>query len=334
METTRCAVWIGGHEFQIEERPMPEPGPGEIRVRVHACGVCLTEVHSIAGHFGEPKPPRLMGHEYGGTIDAIGPDVSGLEIGMPVACAGQKGFSGHVVLRADRVFPIPANVSLERAAFVEPLVCSLAAAQHAMLPMGASALITGAGPMGLILLQLVRRRGATRILVSEPNPIRRALALRLGADQAIDPRETSVADAVAAFAPGSSGQQVEMAGGGVDVAFETAGHPAPLSDCLNAVKELGTVVMVGVAPVAARLDLELYRFHRRNITLKGSYGAAGVSDFKTAVKWVDQIEFEPMISHRFDLANIAKAFDVARNGSGVKTLVYPNSSELPSRDVS
>ena len=137
--------------------------------------------------------------------------------------------------------------------------------QNADLPMGASVLITGAGPMGLLTLQLARRGGAARILVSEPDPARRALALRLGAEQAIDPREASLPQVVATFTHGR----------GVDAAFECAGLAGPLAECLRAVGQRGTVVMVGVNSKAARLELPLYDFHYRDLRLIGSYGGAG-----------------------------------------------------------
>jgi threonine dehydrogenase-like Zn-dependent dehydrogenase len=312
MPTMRCAVWTGGREFQVQEKPIPEPGPGEVRIGVHACGVCMTEVHTIEGYFGEPKPPRIMGHEWGGVVEEIGPGVTGVELGTAVACAGQTGFSEKVVLSADRIFPIPRGASLDDVTFVEPLVCCVAAVQNARLNVGASVLITGAGPMGLMLVQLARRGGAAHVLVSEPNPTRRALALELGADEAVDPTTSSLAEAVAAFTKGA----------GVDAALETAGHPVPLNDCLNNVAEGGTVVIVGVNPGTARLELPLYQFHRRNLTLRGSYGGHGGSGgFKTATAWLGQLNLQPIISHRFDLADTAEAFDVARTGRGLKVVV-------------
>jgi threonine dehydrogenase-like Zn-dependent dehydrogenase len=314
LATTRCAVWTGGRDFRIEERPLPEPGPGQVRVRVHACGVCMTEVHTIEGQFGQPTPPRVLGHEWGGVVEALGPGVSGVEVGRPVACAGQSGFSERALVAADRVFPIPPGVALEEAAFVEPLVCCVAAVQNARLAVGASVLITGAGPMGLMLVQLARRGGAARVLVSEPSQPRRELALRLGADRAVDPKAEPLAEAVGAFTGGR----------GVDAALETAGHPAPLNDCLGAVAEGGTVVIVGVNPADARLDLPLHRFHRRNLTLRGSYGGHGGGGFGAAVNWLGQLDLASLVSHRFELAEVAEAFDVARAGRGLKVLVVPN----------
>jgi threonine dehydrogenase-like Zn-dependent dehydrogenase len=310
----RCAVWTGGRDFRIEERPLPEPGPGQVRVRVHACGVCMTEVHTIEGQFGQPTPPRVLGHEWGGVVEAVGPDVPGVEVGRPVACAGQSGFAERALVAADRVFPIPPGVALDETAFVEPLVCCIAAVQNARLAVGASVLITGAGPMGLMLVQLARRGGAARVLVSEPSQPRRELALRLGADRAIDPANESLTEAVGAFTDGK----------GVDAALETAGQPAPLNDCVGAVAEGGTVVIVGVNPASARLDLPLYQFHRRNLTLRGSYGGHGGGGFKTAINWLGQLDLGPLVSHRFELADIAEAFEVARAGRGLKVLVVPN----------
>jgi threonine 3-dehydrogenase len=95
-----------------------------------------------------------------------------------------------------------------------------------------------------------------------------------------------------------------------------------LSDCVNAVAEGGTIVIVGVSPASARLDLPVYQFHRRNLTLRGSYGShIGMSGFKQAANWLGQLELQPIISHRFDLADVAEAFAVARSGRCLKVIV-------------
>jgi threonine dehydrogenase-like Zn-dependent dehydrogenase len=210
-----------------------------------------------------------------------------------------------------RVFPIAASASLDETVFVEPLACCLAAVQAANLAVGANVLVTGAGPMGLLTLQLARRGGAARVIVSEPLAARRVVARELGATAVVDPSSESLPEAIA-----------ELTGGrGVDAALESAGHPAPLADCLEAVAEGGTVVMVGVNPTPARLDLPLYRFHRRNLTLRGSYGAHGSGDFRAAVNWLGELQLRPIISHRFPLAAVGAAFDLARSGQGLKILV-------------
>jgi L-iditol 2-dehydrogenase len=317
MEVMRCGVWVGEDRFEVQERPKPVPGAGEVRVRVEACGVCLTDVHRIQGAFGPLQPPSVLGHEFGGLVEQLGPEVTGVAVGTPVTCAARGGFAEYVVLPADRAFPLPAGASVEEAGFVEPVLCCSTAVERADLPMAADVLVTGAGPMGLILLQLVRRGGAARIIVSEPNSTRRALAQVLGADEVIDPTTADVATRVR-----------ELTGGrGVDAAFETAGDPRPLADCVAATTNSGAVVLVGVNRQAARFSVELHDFHFRQLRLIGSYGGSGRGGFRAAAGWLGQIQLQPMISHRFGLAELAEAFAIARAGTGCKVLVYPGRRE-------
>jgi L-iditol 2-dehydrogenase len=313
MDVMRCGVWIGEDRFEVQERPIPVPGPGQVRVHVEACGVCLTEVHSIQGAFGPSHPPRVMGHELGGIVDQLGAEVTTVALGTPVACAANGGFAEYVVVPAERVFPIPAGVPVEEAALVEPVLCCSTAVQNANLPMGADVLVTGAGPMGLILLQLARRGGTARTIVSEPQSARRDLARQLGADEVIDPTTADVGARVREL----------TAGRGVDAAFETAGVPRPLADCVAAATQGGAIVLVGVNGRAARFEIDLYDFHFRDLRLIGSFGGAGRGGFRAAAGWLGQIQVQPLISHRFGLAELGDAFAVARAGQGYKVLVYP-----------
>src|SRR3954467_15121211 len=124
MATMRQMMWLGGSTFEMEERPIPEPRPGEVRVRVHACGVCMTEVHQHEGLLPPSQPaPFVWGHEWCGTIDALGAGVRGLEIGAPVAVSSRGGFSEQVVVPAGNVVPLPAGVPLDAGIFLEPLAC-------------------------------------------------------------------------------------------------------------------------------------------------------------------------------------------------------------------
>ena len=177
--------------------------------------------------------------------------------------------------------------------------------------MGATVLLTGAGPMGLLTLQLAHRSRAARVIVSEPHPDRRALALRLGAAQVVDPSDGDIGAAVMAATGGA----------GAAVAFESAGVPAALADCLQSVANGGQVVMIGVHPTAARLSLHLDDFHPRNLSLVGVYGGRG--RVPAAAQWLAHLDIEPLIGRRFELADINTAFDVARSGQSLKVLVGP-----------
>ncbi len=307
----RKATLIVGRGFEIGTEPLPQPGPGEVRVQVRACGVCQTEVHAIDGTLDRSDIPGMMGHEFSGEVVALGADVTEPEIGTPVACLARGGYSEQIVVPAAQLFPLPAGVPVEHGAFVEPLACIVAAVESAEVPMGAPVLLTGAGPMGLLTLQLAHRSRAARVIVSEPHPDRRALALRLGAARVVDPSDGDIEAAVMAATGGA----------GVAVAFESAGVPAALADCLRSVANGGRVVMIGVHPSEARLSLHLDDFHPRNLSLVGVYG--GRDRVHAAAQWLAHLDIEPLIGRRFELADINTAFEVARSGQSLKVLVGP-----------
>jgi threonine dehydrogenase-like Zn-dependent dehydrogenase len=273
----------------------------------------MTEVHYAEGLFPTPEPaPFVWGHEWGGTIDALGPGVTNLEVGAAVSGSSRGGFAEYVVLPADRVVPLPPGVPLDACIFVEPLACCYASVQAAAPMPGQRVLVTGAGPMGQMTAQLTRVAGA-QVLISDPDERCRALAVELGAVATVDPVRESLADAVRAFA----GED------GVDIALETAGQPAALVDCLDAVRPGGTIIMVGVNSDTATVPFPLWRFHRRQLTLKGVYGSGGIEAFHQAVAVMPQLNLTRMISHRFGLGEIDEAYTLARSGQRGKLLVEP-----------
>jgi threonine dehydrogenase-like Zn-dependent dehydrogenase len=309
----RQLMWMGGHTQQLQDVPTPEPGPGDVRIRVHACGVCMTEVHYAEGLFQTPEPaPFVWGHEWGGTVDAVGPGVTELAIGTAVAASSRAGFAEYAVVPAANVVVLPAGVPLDAAIFIEPLACCYASVQAAAPTAGMTALVTGAGPMGQMVAQLTRLAGA-RVLVSDPDERCRALAAELGAAATVDPLRESLPDAVRAFAGAD----------GVDIALESAGAPTALLNCLDAVRPGGTIVMVGVNADTASIPFPLWRFHRRQLTLKGVYGAGGMDAFRAAVAVLPQLDVTRMITHRFGLKQVPEAFELARSGQRGKLLIDP-----------
>jgi len=273
----------------------------------------MTEVHYADGLFPTPEPPPwVWGHEWCGTVDALGPGVTEVAVGAPVSVAGRGGFAEQTVVKIENVVPLPPGVPLDAGIFVEPLACCYAAVQAAAPAPGMTALVTGAGPMGQMTAQLTRLAGA-RVLVSDPDERCRALALELGAEAVVDPLRESVADAVRALAGGD----------GVDIALESAGAPPALSDCIQSLRPGGTAIMVGVNANTATIPLPLWRFHRWQLTLKGVYGSGGVATFRAAIAMMPQLQLTRMISHRFGLAEVDAAFDLARAGQRGKILIEP-----------
>ena len=304
----RAAEWTGAG-FGIREFPVAEPGPGEVRIRVAACSVCLTEVHFVDGFYDELNVPARLGHEYAGVVEALGPSVTGLSAGSPVAGFGAFGGFGEVVTAPAELFqPLPHGLPPDRGCLLEPVSCCVYAVRRGRISAGATVLVTGAGSNGLLILQLARQFGAGRVIVSEPDDRRRALALELGADEVIDP----------AAAP--LGELLQDAA--IEVAFESAGSPAALQGCLDAAGNDGRVVLFGVNRDTAVLPLPLYGFHFRNLSLIGSFGADQEAA-RQAAELLPALELEPLISYRFALDDITQAFDTARSGAGLKVIVCP-----------
>lgn len=308
-EATFPAAHWTGRDFRLSELPAAPPGEGEVRVRVAACAVCLTEVHFIHGFYDELDAPARLGHEFAGVVDAVGPGVSAMSVGDPVAGFGIfGGFAGMTTGPAAMFQPLPPGLDPEAGCFLEPVSCCLQAVRKGGALTGATVLVTGAGSNGLLVSQLVHKNGARRTIVSEPDPRRRALALELGADEVLDPAAVPLAGA--------------LAGAGVQAAFETVGSLPALRDCIGVLTDYGRVVVFGVHRDTDVLDVPLYRFHRRNLSLITSFGAEP-SDAAAAAELLGSLALAPLISHRYPLAGIAAAFETARGGTGLKVLVYP-----------
>jgi 2-desacetyl-2-hydroxyethyl bacteriochlorophyllide A dehydrogenase len=305
----RAAEWTGAG-FAVRDLPLEAPGPGEVRVRVAACSVCLTEVHFTDGYYDELAAPARLGHEYCGTVEAAGPGVTSMAEGSLVAGFDSFGGFGEVVTTAADLFvPLPGGLAAEQGCLLEPVSCCVYAVRRGGVTSGATVLVTGAGSNGLLLTQLARKAGAGRVIVSEPDARRRALALALGADEVVDPAADPLARALRDAAVG--------------VAFESAGSLTALQDCLDVVADDGRVVMFGVHPDTAVLQLPAYGFHFRNLSLIGSFGADREAA-EQAAALLPELELEPLISHRFGLGEIAAAFDAARSAAGLKVIVYPD----------
>ncbi|HEX7095632.1 MAG TPA: alcohol dehydrogenase catalytic domain-containing protein, partial [Acidimicrobiales bacterium] len=234
----RAAVVNAEHRFDVVEVPDPAPGPGELLLRVGACGICGSDLKAVAN-----MPPGLvMGHEFAGEVVAIGPDVSGWREGTAVCalpligcgrcarcaagdvahCAsvdmiGVGGSSGayaqYVRVSARESFALPEGIGTDVGALVEPLAVGLHAVERAAIAPRERVLVIGAGPVGLAVTMWVRHVGAREVVVTDPVVHRRAAALHFGATQALDPAELDDRD-------------------GFDVVFECVGTPGMIATAI------------------------------------------------------------------------------------------------------
>src|SRR3954447_23378635 len=222
----RAAVLHGPGKVVLEERPVPEAGPGEVVVRVASVGVCGSDTHYYDhGRIGRfvVDSPLILGHEAAGEVVALGPGVASPAVGQRVSiepgvpdltcaqclagrynlCPGMRffatppidgAFAEYVVVHAAFAHPVPDTISDDAAALLDPLSVGIWPCRKGRVGPGSRVLITGAGPIGLVSVQAARAFGATDIVVSDVNPARLALARELGATEVVDARSTGVDD--------------------------------------------------------------------------------------------------------------------------------------------
>jgi 2-desacetyl-2-hydroxyethyl bacteriochlorophyllide A dehydrogenase len=335
----KAAILYGRHDLRVEDRPVPEVGPGQVLLKVSYCGICGSDVHSFEGMQANihqrPAGPRAMGHEVAGVVAEVGPGVATCRPGDRVTCIPwatcgacyycRRGLVNHCVDKqllggamaeyclapAATVHRIPDSLSLERAALAEPLSCCLWAIDLAAIGSGATVAIIGAGTMGLLLLQLAKASGAARTVISEPHAARRAVAAQLGAGLIVDPRETDLLAAVNQLTDGI----------GVDAALEAVGHPATVAEAMRITRRAGTVVIVGVADPAARLEVSPFDIYLRELTIRGCFTRR--LTFDRGLHWLGALDLDPIITHIFPLTEVNQAMEYARTGQAAKVLIAP-----------
>ncbi|MBI2216761.1 MAG: zinc-binding dehydrogenase [Candidatus Rokubacteria bacterium] len=332
---TLSAVWYGVGDLRLEERPVPALGPTGVLVEVRACGVCATDLHLLDGTIRFYDPPRVLGHEVGGVVRAIGASVRHVRPGDAVAldtsvpcgtcfhcregapffCPDRTsvfaGFSERAVVPASVVFPLPPGVDAATGALAEPLSCALHAVERAALHPGDTVAILGAGAIGLLVLAVARLAGATRLIVSDPEPLRRTIAERLGATHTVDPVAQSPVDVVA-----------QLTGGrGADCVFEAAGVQATVDEAVRLPRRGGTLVQVSVPGTGVTFALPAYDLFARELTIKGSF--VRTTEFRRAVELLGVLDLVPLITERFPLGDVRAAFEAARGRRGVRVLVGP-----------
>lgn len=336
-----------GEPLRLERVPVPEPGPGEVLVQVHACGLCGTDLHlAVDGDLPVERAPITLGHEAAGVVAAIGPAVEGLSGGervalFPAASCGRCRFclagrealcdsskvygmardgalAEYVAVPARSLLALPDGVPYDVGAIVTD---GVATPFHALrtrggLRAGESVGIFGCGGLGTHAIALARLMGASPILAVDIDAQARERALALGADVALDPREADVAKAARAAAPG-----------GLDLALELVGLPDTVEQALRSLGKRGRAVIVGVGPGRASLP-PLVAFVGREQAVLGSFGADRAdSEDLYALITAGRLDLSDSISARYPLTEADAALQhLAReHGRIVRVIVEPGS---------
>jgi L-iditol 2-dehydrogenase len=327
----KVATWRGENRFTIDEMPEPVADPGQVVVSVHAAGICGTDVHATQGLFPW-QPPLVLGHEYTGVVREVGRGVSRTLVGRVVGCepsygcgecaecaAGRVsqcpkcvrvgGFAERVALPARAVHALPRGLDPVTAAMTEPTACCLAGLETFKMPRGATVLVIGGGIMGLVTMVLAGRRGAKRLILSDPIEERRQMARRLGAKVVVDPLRESLKDRVMELTHGR----------GADVVCEAVGKPQLVAEALTMTRPNGVLQLVGVNPKGSTLPLDLWDVHFREIRISSAFGRG--TAYRRALALMPKLGLKRLVTARFPLERIGEAFAHAAAGRGVKTMI-------------
>ena len=307
----RAAVYKGNQRLEVEEIPTPIPGPGEVLLKIKYCAICGTDVHAFL--YDIPPSGTVMGHEFCGTIAAVGPGVTRWKEGdrvigdggapppgvhravrveprfnyrtMGFASMRQRGYAEYTLQEEWAPRSIPDGVSDEAAALCEPCSVAVRAVRRSGLSVGDSVGIIGAGPIGMFCLQVAKAAGAGPVFVSEMAPARIEAAGRLGADEVINAAEEDTVS-----------RMVELTGGhGPDVVLDCAGIGSTLDQALDMVRRGGQVTLVAVP--WEPMPLLPVDWMSREVSLVTTWGGDPL-DWETALDLIaaGKVTMEPLLS--------------------------------------
>jgi threonine dehydrogenase-like Zn-dependent dehydrogenase len=292
----RQAILVGRQKFEFRDVPVPAPGPKDVLVRVRASGICASELHDWEEG---PKTPYAPGHEVAGDVVAVGPEVRLFKPGDRVTGLFHAGFADYACIGEDRVAPIPETIPTE-SAYGEPLACLLSAARRTKVDLGDRVAVVGLGFMGLMMMQLMRLKGAGAILGIDLRPEAARRGLEYGCDRTMTPVEFALAGDDPALQK-------------FDVVVEATGTQDGLSLATSLTREHGVLSILGYHQGGPReIDMKLWNFralevlnaHERRPDYRMDCMRRGL-----ALVAAGRLDLVNTTSHRFPLERVGDAFE-------------------------
>ena len=333
----KAAFLYGIRDIRVEEVPVKPLDSDQAMVKIKACGICPTDVRSYTGLRKITNYPYIPGHEWVGEIVEVGNDVQGFKVGDRVAsdwravcgrcyycrrgifnyCANMQrskvsgGFCEYGVSISSNMRLIPENVSYEEASFAEPLACCINGIRKNNIAIGDDVVVIGAGPIGLMHVQLARHLGA-RVIVSDPIESRLEVASDLGADDTICPSKEDAVKRVKDLTEGRGANAVVIAIGtpeAAQIGIEMAGI-------------CGSVNFFAGTYPPGEIPLDPNVIHYKQLVVTGSHDFTP-HHFTMALKLIQHgiVRVKPIISHVLPLTEIASAFDIVAERKGLKVIV-------------
>ena len=335
--------------LEVAEVEPPELGPEDVLVQVEACGICGSDLHGYDGSSGRRIPPLIMGHEAAGVVVATGKEVTDLPPGTRVAmdsmvscgrcwfcrrgeanlCEGRRvigvscgeyrrhgAFAEQVSVPRQIAYPLPDSMAIEHAAMIEAVSVAVHAARVTPIRLGDTAVVVGAGMIGLLVVQAARAAGAARVIAIDMNDRRLEIARTLGADEVIRGDRQDLAQEVQALTEGRGG----------DVVFEVVGTSATVATAIACARKGATVTLVG--NVSPNVELPLQSVVTREVRLQGTCGCNG--EIPVCIELIDRgvMQVDPLITAQISLADGPAWFEKLYAGAPeqMKVLIRPNQS--------
>ncbi len=324
----------------MEEVPIPEPGINDVLIKIHKTAICGTDVHIYNWDDWAQKnikTPLVVGHEFAGTVEAVGSNVHDFKKGDVVSGEGhlvcglcrnclagrrhlcprtsgvgvnrQGAFAEYLCIPVSNVWYAHKDIPMEILACFDPL----GNATHTALSfdlVGEDVLVTGAGPIGLMAAAIAKHVGARYVVVTDVNPYRLELARKMGVTLAVDPRKKTLAQVQAELGMKE----------GFDVGLEMSGSPEAFRDMLAAMCHGGRIALLGILPNGTPIDWDTVIFS--SLHIKGIYGR---EMFETWYKMTSMLQsgldIEPLITHRFPIERYEEAFAVMRSHNSGKVIL-------------
>ena len=333
----KAAVLYKPGDLRLVEVKDPLPGPGEVLIRIMACGVCGTDHSLFVGGF-PASYPVVIGHEFSGVVAATGEDVKNLSMGDRVTvdpnrvchrcdycrmgnehlCENLTSMGVHIdgadaeycVMPETNVYKLPENVSFEEAAFCEPLACAIHGLEMAHIRPGDIVLVLGAGGMGNLITQLAARAGAAQVIVSEPIRNRREKALENGATRVIDPNRQDV-----------DAELRKVRRIGVDVVFEVAGNLKLQAAAVYYVRKGGQVVWFGCSPSDGKIEVNPYYANDSELKIAGSFNNPFATARAVRMLSGKKVRVLNLISHHIALKDYLDVFKIFGGPETLKLMV-------------
>lgn len=341
----KSAIFYGKNDIRVEEREIPEVGDKEVLIKVMACGVCGSDLHIYEGDQGSAQttPPLIQGHEFSGIVTKIGSKVTNCKVGDRVCvdpadncgdcyyCASgmmshcdymraigtnvDGGFSQYCKVKSRLIHHLDDDISFIQGAMAEPLACCINGIDRSNIKAGDNVLIYGGGMIGLLMLQLAKQGGASRVILVEPAEEKRQMALKLGASLVINPLKQKVKD--------------ELASNGIDhvqVIIECCGIKSVSEEAVEIVDKQGTIILFGVTEVDSIIDLKTYTMFQKELTIRGSY--CSPYGMGRAVELINShsIDVTTMLAGEEELEGLTDILEDATRRAKGKFVILPNGS--------